>query len=170
MNYGSIHDQQLARAGYASNHFALAMAFRSDAVHHWAWDSNARKRSLPNPFTPLCEAWMLGYAIDGFDEDALVLIALDPEVTRDELTAEPKRRRNPCPKPDGGASHRVARGLVAPVTGRATEGRNETHSPIHELLSCSLALSRAAMRGCFCMARAAIRATLERARDEPNQR
>ncbi|MFO0558956.1 MAG: hypothetical protein U0269_13135 [Polyangiales bacterium] len=92
MNYGANTDQQLARRGYASNHFALAMAFRTDALHQWAWDAHARKRALPNPFTPLCEAWMLGYAIDGVDEDALVLIALDPEATRDELTAAPKRQ------------------------------------------------------------------------------
>jgi len=91
MNYGSNTDQQLVRRGYASNHYALAMAFRADALHHWAWDAHARKRALPNPFTPICEAWLLGYAIDGLDEDGIVLIALDPDVTRSELTAAPRR-------------------------------------------------------------------------------
>ncbi|MBL8683609.1 MAG: hypothetical protein JNK05_30845 [Myxococcales bacterium] len=85
MYYGGIDDAELARRGYVPNHYALAMAYRADAMNFWSWENNSRKRSEDNPFAPLCEAWLLGYAIDGVEEDEIVLLALDASVSRPTL-------------------------------------------------------------------------------------
>jgi len=45
-----------------------------DLVSHWSWALSVREKR-PNPFTPLCEIWMLGYAPEVLDEEALVLFA-----------------------------------------------------------------------------------------------
>ncbi len=47
--------------------------FELDASAHWSWALSERKR--PNPFTPLCEVWMLGYCVVEMREKTLVLMA-----------------------------------------------------------------------------------------------
>lgn len=49
-------------------------ACERDAVNHWSWALSAREKK-PNPFTPLCEVWALGYAVEHVDDETIVLYA-----------------------------------------------------------------------------------------------
>lgn len=49
-------------------------AFYRDVTSNWSWALAVREKR-PNPFTPLCEVWMLGYAVEVVDEEAIVLFA-----------------------------------------------------------------------------------------------
>lgn len=49
-------------------------ALQRDAVFHWGWALSVRE-TRPNPFTPVCEVWALGYAVDIVDDELIVLFA-----------------------------------------------------------------------------------------------
>lgn len=49
-------------------------ALHRDATHHWSWALSVREKR-PNPFTPLCEAWALGYAIEVVSDELVLLYA-----------------------------------------------------------------------------------------------
>jgi hypothetical protein len=63
-----------ARPGFQVVNSPWVSAFAADAVNHWSWALSVREKR-PNPFTPLCEVWLLGYAVDHIDEDMIVLFA-----------------------------------------------------------------------------------------------
>ena len=47
-------------------------AFATDVRRHWSWALSGREPAR-NPFTPLCAAWMLGYAIERVSDDEIAL-------------------------------------------------------------------------------------------------
>ncbi len=49
-------------------------ALERDAVNHWSWALSVREKR-PNPFTPLCEVWALGYAVELVDDETVLLFA-----------------------------------------------------------------------------------------------
>lgn len=58
---------------WAQTHSSWMDQFREEATAHWSWALSERKR--PNPFTPLCELWMLGYCLVEMHEKTLHLFA-----------------------------------------------------------------------------------------------
>ena len=52
----------------------MRRTFERDAISNRNWAFAVREKR-PNPFTPLCEVWMLGYAVEVVDEEAIVLFA-----------------------------------------------------------------------------------------------
>ncbi len=49
-------------------------ALQRDAVFHWGWALSVRE-TRPNPFTPVCDVWALGYAVELVDDELIVLFA-----------------------------------------------------------------------------------------------
>lgn len=70
------------QSGYYGTHQSWIAGAITDIQHHWGWALAARE-TRPNPFTPLVEAWLLGYSIEVVDEDAIVLFAPEPFVRED---------------------------------------------------------------------------------------
>lgn len=68
----------LARSAFHYWHAPWVDALHRDAVNHWSWALSVREKR-PNPFTPLCEAWALGYAIELVDDQLVLLFA--PSIT-----------------------------------------------------------------------------------------
>lgn len=63
-----------ARPIFEINHPYWVQAVQRDVVNHWSWALSVREKK-PNPFTPLCEVWALGYAVDHVDDETIVLYA-----------------------------------------------------------------------------------------------
>ncbi len=64
-------------AGYATLHAEWISACATDMHNHWNWVLSARE-TRPNPFTPLVEAWLLGYSIEVINEESIVLFCPEP--------------------------------------------------------------------------------------------
>lgn len=58
---------------WATERDAWLTRFKLDAAAHWSWALSDRRRA--NPFTPLCELWMLGYCLVEMREETLIMMA-----------------------------------------------------------------------------------------------
>lgn len=64
-------------AGYSTLHADWISACTTDMHSHWNWILSARE-TRPNPFTPLVEAWLLGYCVEVINEESIVLFCPEP--------------------------------------------------------------------------------------------
>lgn len=71
-------ESYIARSAFHLLHWPWIDALHRDAVNHWSWALSVREKR-PNPFTPLCEVWALGYAVEIVDDQLVVLFA--PSIT-----------------------------------------------------------------------------------------
>jgi hypothetical protein len=62
---------------FVTEHQGWIRAAEIDLHNHWNWALAARE-SRPNPFTPLVDAWLLGYAIEVINDESIVLFAPEP--------------------------------------------------------------------------------------------
>jgi hypothetical protein len=63
-----------AKSPFEVTHQPWIHALERDAVNQWSWALSVREKR-PNPFTPLCEVWALGYAVELVDDETLLLFA-----------------------------------------------------------------------------------------------